>query len=497
MTNITFEQLNLAEFINKAITDLGFENPSAIQAESIPHLMENKDVIAMAPTGSGKTFAFAIPALQKINVEEKDVQVLVLCPTRELTIQAHREFEKLSKYNEEINIVSIYGGQQIGKQVQALKRNPQVIIATPGRLMDHLRQENISLRKIKYVVLDEADEMLDMGFREDINTILEQTNEERQTVLFSATMEKEIKKIAERFQKSPMLIDVMDNLQSAPNIEQFYLEVSEKDKPELITRLLDLHSLSSVLIFCNTKSSVDKLVDTLKTRSFLSDAIHGDMNQSQREKVMSSFKRGSVKILVATDVAGRGIDVKNIGAVFNYDLPRDDEDYIHRIGRTGRAGNEGKAFSLVTKNQVNVLKKIERANGLKINKTERPTVEEIESARFEKRSKDVLEIALNSDLTKFKEAVQQITSTGVSELDVAAALYKILNQKEQVKIDRQAVFEETCFDYSDKPKSGRGGFSRSRGRRNDFDRKRSRTETPFGAPKFFGKKQKSRKAFAV
>lgn len=466
----TFEQLNLAEFINKAITDLGFEKPSAIQAEAIPHLINNEDIIAMAPTGSGKTFAFAIPALQRINTEDKNIQTLVLCPTRELTIQAHREFEKLAKYNEDINIVSVYGGQQIGKQLSALKRNPQIIIATPGRLMDHLRQGTLSIKNVNYVVLDEADEMLDMGFRQDIHTILEQTNETKQTVLFSATMDKEIRKIAEKFQKTPVIVDVMDNLQSAPNIEQFYLEVAEKDKAELITRLLDLHDLSSVLIFCNTKSSVNELVEKLRVRSFLSDAIHGDMNQSQREKVMQGFKKGSIKILVATDVAGRGIDVKNVGAVFNYDLPRDDEDYIHRIGRTGRAGCEGKAFSLVTKNQVNVLKKIERANGLKIDKKERPSIEELEESRFEHYIAKIKETISASDLTVFKENIAKITEEGVSELDIAAALYKILNQKEQIKINRKVVFEETSFDYSDKPKSRdrdkfRGKFmSSSRGR---------------------------------
>lgn len=466
MTIETFEQLQLSEFIQKAIIDLGYAAPSAIQREAIPHLLNKEDIVAMAPTGSGKTMAFAIPALENIDQNDNTIQALVLCPTRELTIQAHKEFEKLTKYNDSIKVVSVYGGQQIDKQINALKRKPQVIIATPGRLMDHLRQNNLSLKNLKYVVLDEADEMLDMGFREDINTILEQTNNSRQTVLFSATMEKEIRKIAEKFQKTPRIVDVLDNLQSAPDIEQFYLEVTEKDKPELVSRLLDLHNLNLALVFCNTKSNVDMLVEKLRTKGFMADSIHGDMNQTQREKVMQAFKKGTIKILVATDVAGRGLDVKNVEVVFNYDLPRDEEDYIHRIGRTGRAGNSGVAFSLVSKNQVSVLKKIERANGLKITQKERPTVDELEASRCNTYSVEVKSIIEKSDLEKYKTFIEQIKTEGFSDLDIAAALYKILSKKEQLKINRHLVFEETSFYYNDsEPKRNRA--PRSRGRK-DF-----------------------------
>ncbi|MFI3300713.1 MAG: DEAD/DEAH box helicase [Candidatus Gastranaerophilales bacterium] len=472
MSEITFQQLNLAGFIQEAINKLGFETPTSIQAQAIPHLMGDKDIIAMAPTGSGKTFAFGIPALQKIDITNKEVQVLILCPTRELTMQAHKELEKLSEFCEEINIVSIYGGQRIDKQISALKRNPQIIIATPGRLMDHMRQKTIDIKNIKYVVLDEADEMLDMGFREDINTILEETNKERQTILFSATMEKDIQKIAERFQRTPMIIDVLDDLQNAPNIEQTYLETTEKHKPELITRLLDLYNLSSAIVFCNTKKNVDMLVEVLKYKGFAADAIHGDMNQNQRENIMRGFKKGSIKILVATDVAGRGIDIKEIGAVFNYDLPRDQEDYIHRIGRTGRAGSFGKAFALVTKSQINMLRKIERLNGLKITKQECPSYEELENARVNKYHNNVLEVVSTTDLTDLKLAVKGMTKLGLTELEVAAALYKILTKNEQFKINRQITFEDLGFDYSESEerrgsrgsRGGRGGFG-SRGPR--------------------------------
>ena len=473
MTQKTFEQLNLMEFIQNAITDLNFSNPSEIQSEAIPALMKGDDIIAMSPTGSGKTLAFAIPVLQKIDITKNCVQALVLCPTRELTIQAHKEFEKLSKYNEDIKAVSIYGGQSIDKQKNALKRNPQIIIATPGRLMDHLRQKTINISKINMAVLDEADEMLDMGFRDDIHTILEQTDSRRQTVLFSATMEKSIREIAKKFQKSPVIIDVLDNLQSAPDIEQAYIEVSEKDKPELISRLLNLHNLNLALVFCNTKTNVDKLVEVLKMRGIPAEGMHGDMNQSQREKVLAGFRKGVVKVLVATDVAGRGIDVRNIEAVFNYDLPRDSEDYIHRIGRTGRAGKSGMAFSLVTQAQVSTLKKIERLNGLKINKQDRPTVEEIDNARQDNYAKEIKNIISNSDLDDFKLKINSMVDENTSMLDIAAALYKKFMKKEEAKINRQIVFEETSFNYEERDeRRRRGRFDRNK----SYGKRNSRSE---------------------
>lgn len=479
----TFNQLNLPEFLEKAIFDMEFKNPTVIQKEAIPRIIEGKDIIAMAPTGSGKTVAFAIPMLTKIDTNSPFIQALILCPTRELAIQAHREIEKLTKYNEDLKSVSVYGGQQIDRQLNALKRKPQIIIATPGRLMDHMRQGSIDLKGTKIAILDEADEMLDMGFREDIHTILEKTNKSHQTVLFSATMEKNIMEIAKKFQHSPEIIDVMDNLQNAPDIEQLYLETNDKDKPELITRLLNLHNINLGLVFCNTKTNVDKTVEILKTRGFFADAIHGDMNQNQREKVMRGFKNGSIKILVATDVAGRGIDVKNVEAVFNYDLPRDDEDYIHRIGRTGRAGKSGVAFTFVSKRELNALKRIEKSNGLKIKKIERPTVEEIDVAKFDNYANEVREVIKSGELEFFREKVKEITAHNCSELDAAAALYLLLAQKEQAQINRQQIFEECPEDdYKSRKRSNSGRGRSYRG--NDRDEKRQ--------PKFFEFRSKSR-----
>lgn len=438
-----FSELGLSDNLLKALSDMNFINPSSIQKEAIPQVLSGNDIIAKAPTGSGKTAAFAIPIIEKLdlNTENNSIQALVLCPTRELAIQVHREFEKLTKYFENVSVVSVYGGQNIEKQLSALKKEPQIIVATPGRLMDHLRRGSIKLNLIHTVVLDEADEMLDMGFREDIYTILDETPANRQTILFSATMAKDIMELTKKFQKSPNIVDVTDNLLNTPDIEQQYFEVVEKDKIELVTRLLHLHNVNLALIFCNTKSNVDKVVEILKTKGYFSDAIHGDMNQAQREKVMRGFRNGSVKILVATDVAGRGIDVKNIEAVFNYDLPRDDEDYIHRIGRTGRAGTSGISFTFVSKKQVQSLKRIERANGIQIHKKDIPTFEEIQVERVSNFKNKIKSIINEDDLSEYRGNIQSMINDGVDAIDIASALLKFYMSKEGKKINRNAVFE--------------------------------------------------------
>lgn len=389
---------------------------------------------------------------------------------------------------ENVNVVSIYGGQRIERQLDALKRNPQIIVATPGRLMDHLRRNSISLKNISMAVLDEADEMLDMGFREDIYTILSETPENRQTILFSATMAKDIIALTKKFQKSPLIIDVTDNLLNAPDIEQFYYEVAERDKPELITRLLESNSLQLALIFCNTKSNVDKLVEILKTRGYFADALHGDMNQAQREKVMRGFRNGSVKILVATDVAGRGIDVKNVQGVFNYDLPRDDEDYIHRIGRTGRAGKSGAAFTFISKKQFSSLKRIEKANGLMITKKECPTADEVDSSKVENYLKNLKDIVKNEDLTRHKTVINSLVDENNSLLDIAAALYKLSLDEQLEKINRNIVFEEEVYEEKEKRNRRRhsGSAYGSRGRNQRKDRNSDK-------PKKFEKNESERK----
>ena len=461
-----FIDLHLSENLLKALADMNFSNPAPIQKEAIPQVLSGIDIIAKAPTGSGKTAAFAIPIIQKLDLspDNKSIQALVLCPTRELAIQVHKEFEKLTKYEENVAVVSVYGGQNIERQLSALKRNPQIIVATPGRLMDHLRRGSVNLNAANTIVLDEADEMLDMGFRDDIHTILEGTPVNRQTILFSATMAKEIIEITKKFQKSPNIVDVTDNLMNTPNIEQQYFEVVEKNKVELLTRLLNLHNVKLALVFCNTKSNVDRVVEILKVKGYFSDAIHGDMNQSQREKVMRGFRNGSVEVLVATDVAGRGIDVKNIEAVFNYDLPRDDEDYIHRIGRTARAGESGVAFTFVSKNQVQSLRRIERANGIQIHKKEIPTYEEIEMARASSYENKIKAMIQDEDLSEYKTKIEAMLSDEVSIMDLAATLLKLSMKKSGKNINQNIVFENPANEMGDDSGRRRGSQGGSRHR---------------------------------
>lgn len=462
-----FEEGCISTKILQALSEMKFVKPSEIQKEAIPHILNGEDIIAMAPTGSGKTATFAIPIIQRTLTDDTNIQTLILCPTRELTIQCHKEFEKMGKYVENLAAVSIYGGQNIDRQLNALKRNPQIVIATPGRLMDHLNRGSISLSKVNTVVLDEADEMLDMGFRDDIYSILDNTLETRQTILFSATMAKDILELTNKIQKTPLIIDVTDSLLNTPNIEQQYFETTEKNKIELLIRLLQLHNLDVSLIFCNTKSNVDTVVEKLKLKGFFADAIHGDMNQNQREKVMHGFRKGSVKILVATDVAGRGIDVKNIQAVFNYDLPRDNEDYIHRIGRTGRAGKAGISFTFVSKRQVSVLKKIEKSNGIKINKKDVPDIQSIEAAKLSNLYAKINDIIKNDDLDSYKSDIKTLLTDNIEVLDIAAALLKYTSKKENKKVNKDFIFEEPTKEEETKSfKKNRNGNFKNRRKNN-------------------------------
>ena len=347
MEAIKFEDLNLDAKILRAVTDMGFEAASPIQGQSIPLELEGLDIIGQAQTGTGKTAAFGIPLLQKVDPKSKKLQAIILCPTRELAIQVSEEIRRLAKYMHGVKVLPIYGGQEIGRQIRSLKDGIQVIIGTPGRVMDHMRRKTLKLEHVHTVVLDEADEMLNMGFLEDMETILSELPEERQTVMFSATMPPAIAEIAKKFQKDPEIVKVVKKELTVPKVTQYYYEVKPKTKVEVMCRLLDMYDPKLSIVFCNTKRQVDDLVQELQGRGYFAEGLHGDLKQMQRDRVMNSFRNGRTDILIATDVAARGIDVDDVEAVFNYDIPQDDEYYVHRIGRTGRAGREGKAFSLV------------------------------------------------------------------------------------------------------------------------------------------------------
>mgnify|MGYP006281220571 CR=1 FL=1 len=421
----TFKDLNLSGDIEKGIEDLGYEEPTPIQAQSIPYIMEGRDVIGQAQTGTGKTAAFGIPALEMVNPNNKKVQSIVLCPTRELANQVADELNKLSRYKK-VKVLPIYGGQPIERQIKALNRGVHIVIGTPGRVLDHIERRTLKLDNVKMVVLDEADEMLDMGFREDIELILSKMPEKRQTTLFSATMPKPIMKLTRKYQENPELIKTVHKKLTVPQVEQTYFEVKEQSKPEALCRLTDVYNIKSSLVFCNTKKGVDNLVETLKTRGYLADGLHGDMKQNQREKVMSSFKNGDIETLVATDVAARGIDVENIEVVFNYDVPQDEESYVHRIGRTGRAGKEGRAFTFAFGKEIYKIKDIQKYTQTKIHCGKVPSQSDVEDIRANMLSQKVKETIDSGHLGKYVHWVENLLEEDYASIDVAAGLVKVM-----------------------------------------------------------------------
>jgi len=381
MADLGFTDLNLSKEIQMAIEDMGFEETTTIQAQSIPYMLEGRDVIGQAPTGTGKTVAFGTIVLEKMDPKNKGLQAVILCPTRELAIQVAGELKKISKYKKGIEILPIYGGQPIDHQIKALKRGVQIIIGTPGRVMDHMGRRTLRMEGVKIIILDEADEMLDMGFREDIETIMKKIPGQRQTIFFSATMPKAILDLTKKYQINPQFIKLVHKEMTVPNVEQFYVEVKQQAKAEALSRLIDYSDLKLSLVFCNTKRRVDELVEELITRGYIADGLHGDMQQKQRDAVMSKFRRKEIEVLVATDVAARGIDVGDVEAVFNYDIPTDDEYYVHRIGRTARAGKAGLAFTFVIGKEVYRIKEIQKFTKTKIMAKRIPSVSDVEEVR--------------------------------------------------------------------------------------------------------------------
>ena len=420
---MTFEEMCLDTRIMRAIAEMGFEQPSPIQAQSIPIAVEGKDMIGQARTGTGKTASFGIPMLQRINPKDKNLQAIVLCPTRELAIQSANEIRKLAKFLHGIKVLPIYGGQEISKQIRSLKGGVQIVIGTPGRVMDHLRRHTLKPQTVDIVVLDEADEMLNMGFREDIETILGQLPEERQTMLFSATMPKPILEIAKRYLHEPEIVKVIQKELTVPKIEQYYYEVNPRKKNDVLSRLLDMYDPSLSLVFCNPKRKVDELVADFKGRGYFAEGLHGDMKQSQRDRVMNGFRNGRTDILVATDVAARGIDVDDVEAVFNYDVPQDDEYYVHRIGRTGRAGREGRAFTLVVGKEIYKLKDIQRYCKTKIRRQPIPSVNDVAAIKVEKLLEQAGELIATDGLGRMMDLLEEyLDGSDYSATEMAAAL---------------------------------------------------------------------------
>ena len=426
MTPKLFSELGLSPELLKAIAKLGFEQAAPIQAAAIPVLMAGKDIVGQSATGSGKTAAFAIPAIEKTDPQLRAVQVLILCPTRELAVQVCEEVHKLAFFKRGIHALPIYGGQSYDRQLIGLRQGAQIIIGTPGRVMDHMERGTLKLDQLKMLILDEADVMLNMGFREDIEHILKSTPPTRQTVFFSATMPRPIRDLIERHSKAPENVRVEQAAMTVPTVEQIYFEVDRRWKIEVLTRLIDVHDFKLGIVFCNTKRMVDELVEHLNTQGYSAEGLHGDMNQAQRDRVMGKFRKSGLEFLVATDVAARGIDVDDIQAVFNYDLPYDVEDYVHRIGRTGRAGRSGMAFSFVAGRELFQIRNIERFTNMRIQRGRVPSVEEVEEARANLM---LDRVRLTLQVGKFNRqdhAVERLLEEGFESTDIISAMLHLL-----------------------------------------------------------------------
>ncbi|SFE37741.1 DEAD/DEAH box helicase [Alteribacillus iranensis] len=402
-----FDDFDIKPEIKKAIREMGFEEPSPIQEKAIPAILKGDDVIGQAQTGTGKTAAFGIPLINRIT-NDNHVQAVILTPTRELAIQVSGELQKLSRHVN-VRTLPIYGGQSIGHQIKALKQGVQIVIGTPGRLQDHLRRKTLRLDRVNTVVLDEADEMLDMGFVDDIEAILKQVNVDRQTLLFSATMPQAIRKLSKRYMVKPVTVSINKSEVTAPSIDQAYYKVLEKNKQESLCRILDSQNPDLGIIFCRTKKGVAELTEALQARGYLVDGLHGDLTQPQRDAVMKKFREGTIEFLVATDVAARGIDVQNISHVINFDIPQDPESYVHRIGRTGRAGRTGQAITLVTPREMKHLRSIEAEIKMSIPSKTVPSIEEVVEKQQESW-KNLIVDQLNDDedLALFNELAEDL-----------------------------------------------------------------------------------------
>ncbi|MBE5829581.1 MAG: DEAD/DEAH box helicase [Butyrivibrio sp.] len=472
--SIRYEDSGLDERIIRAVTDMGFENMSPIQEAAIPVMMEGKDIIGQAQTGTGKTAAFGIPLLQKVDPDNKHLQAVVLCPTRELAMQAADDIRDFAKYMSGIKVLAVYGGQDISRQIKALSNGVQIVVGTPGRVMDHMRRHTMKLKSVKVLVLDEADEMLDMGFREDIETILQGMPEERQTALFSATMPKPILDITKKYQNDAEFIKMTPREITVAAIEQAYYRVPQKMKEEVLTRLMDYYNPARSLIFCNTKRMVDQLSESLKGKGYLCDGLHGDLSQNQRDTVMNLFRSGRINILIATDVAARGIDVSGVEAVFNYDIPEDIEYYVHRIGRTGRAGKSGKSFTLVGGREMYKLREIEKICHTKIEERHVPNAKEITRVKSSKVFAEVVDIIENGDISSVLEYINQKVEEGEYTAEQLAAGFMKLKMGSD--IEELVLFEKKESKRDRYRRTGERLERRRRdeGRSRDDDRKTRR-----------------------
>ncbi len=481
MEAITYRESDIDGRIIRAVEEMGFETMTPIQQQAIPEFLAGKDIIGQAQTGTGKTAAFGIPLLMSVNPDDKSLQALVLCPTRELAIQAADEMHKFAKYLHGIKIAPIYGGQDISRQIRTLKQGVQIVVGTPGRVMDHMRRHTLKTDNLKMIVLDEADEMLNMGFREDIETILKETPDTRQTGLFSATMPKAILDITHTYQKEDAVhVKVAQKEVTVPLISQYYYQMQNRQKEEVLCRLMDYYAPKRSLIFCNTKRMVDLLTETLKKRGYNAEGLHGDLSQNQRDTVMNLFRGGRADILIATDVAARGIDVDDVEAVFNFDVPEDIEYYVHRIGRTGRAGRTGRSFTFVVGREIYKIRDIERSCKTKIKEKNIPSAAEIMAVKADKILSEAVEVAETQHLDKMVDYIEaKLESGDITSMELAAAFLKLQMGEElkDIKLEKYATGRPGTRGRFAKDargrfaKDAREGFARRQARREAEGRK--------------------------
>jgi len=482
--SITFADLALNKPLLKILSEVGYESPSPIQAQTIPLLLQGRDIIGQAQTGTGKTAAFALPLISNLNLKQKDPQVLVLAPTRELAIQVAEAFQKYATYMKGFHVLPVYGGTDYSGQIRALKRGVHVAVGTPGRVMDHIRKGTLKLGNLNALVLDEADEMLRMGFIDDVEWILEQTPDDRQIALFSATMPQQIRRIATKYLNNPEQITIKTKTTTVNTIRQRFWPVSGMHKLDALTRILEAEEFDAMIIFVRTKNSTVELAEKLAARGYAASALNGDIAQNQRERTITSLKKGKIDILIATDVAARGLDVERISHVVNYDVPYDTEAYVHRIGRTGRAGRQGDAILFVAPREKRMLNAIERATRQKIEIMELPSTEIINDKRINKFKQRISDTLANEDLVLFSQLLEQYEQEhNVPAIEIAAALAKLLQGDNPLLLQNKPQRASRSRDDWDNEGSGRrerGG--RDRAERGTRDRPPRRERKTTDAP---------------
>ncbi|GAB3886473.1 DEAD/DEAH box helicase [Terrabacter terrigena] len=481
---VTFADLGLDERVLKGLRDVGYEHPSPIQAATIPALLEGRHVVGLAQTGTGKTAAFALPILSQLDLRQKTPQALVLAPTRELALQVCEAFERYAARLPGVHVLPVYGGQAYGVQLSALRRGVHIVVGTPGRIMDHLDKGTLDLSQLRFLVLDEADEMLKMGFAEDVETILADTPDDKHVALFSATMPAQIRRISKKYLTDPVEITVETKTTTSPNITQRYLTVSYPQKVDALTRILEVENFEGMIVFVRTKNETETLAEKLRARGFSAMAINGDVAQAQRERTVEQLKSGKLDILVATDVAARGLDVERISHVVNYDIPTDTESYVHRIGRTGRAGRSGDAISFVTPRERHLLKAIEKATRQSLVQMSMPTVDDINATRLT-RFDDAITEALSTDRVDFFRDViaHYVNEHNVPEADVAAALAVVLQGDEPMLLEPEPERPaRRSFDRDDRQRGDGRRDDRPGGGRGRDDRRERGGRSGAGGP---------------